>query len=207
MSRLRQEQYVTWGWEHWDQSGPALPHCEASYPLLRGLEIRGEPLSTRVHSDVAEDWREQFRAAIDQLAVAKVEASKASRIERLEQDLAAASRDIIMLKQRIAELEEVPESVVVPITTLAPEPFEMIQPLLVLVEPVVGDLEEDCEYVATFVDAEIGASGDTIAEAVSCLKDRVLAQFDMLERMPRTRLGKGPKRQLAVLESVIRRVV
>ena len=207
MTRLRQEQQMVWGWEDWDQDGPALPHCQDSCPLLSGRETQGEPLSTRVHGDVAKDWREQFRAAIDQLAIVKVDVSKARRIERLEQDLATASRDIALLTQRIAELEEVPESIVVPITTFAPEPFEIIQPLLVLVEPVMGDLEEDCEYLATFVDAEVGASGDTVAEAVSCLKDRVIAKFDMLERMPSTRLGKGPKHQLAVLQSVIRRVV
>ncbi len=207
MTRFTQEQDMVWGLEHWDRSRSVLPHCQASCPLLREQGTRGERLSTAVHSDVPEDWREQFRAAIDQLATAKTGVVEARRFERLEQDLAAASRDISLLAQQIAELEEVPQSIVVPIATFAPEPFEAIQPLLVLVEPVVGDPGEDCEYVATFVDAGVGASGNTIAEAVSFLKDRLLAKLDLLERMPSNRLGKGPKRQLAVLQSVIRRVV
>ena len=110
------------------------------------------------------------------------------------------------LERRIAELEDLPEPIIVPINTFAPEPFEPIRTFFVVVEPVVGEQDEDHEYIATFVDAEIAASGDTVGDAVLCLKDQLLAKFDMLEQMPQTRLGSRLKRQLVVLQSVIRRV-
>jgi len=141
---------------------------------------------------VAEDWSEDFRVALQHLE-GTIKQSETSRIDRLE--------------QRIAQLEELPEPIMVPINTFAPEPFEPVRTFFVIVEPVVIEEDEDCEYLATFVDADIAASGVTIGDAVLCLKDQLLAQFDMLEKMPPARLGDRPKRQLAVLQSLIRRIV
>lgn len=91
-------------------------------------------------------------------------------------------------------------SAVVPITTFAPEPFEARRPLSAVIQPI-GD-----EHLATFFDANINASGETQEEAFANLKDILLATFQMLERMPESRLGPGPRRQRAVLNECIRRV-
>lgn len=87
---------------------------------------------------------------------------------------------------------------VVPITTFAPEPFEVLRPMSVVIQPL-GD-----EHLATFFDANINASGETQEEAFANLKDVLLGTFQMLERMPESQLGPGPKRQRAVLFECIR---
>ena len=96
-------------------------------------------------------------------------------------------------------------AIVVPINTFAPEPFAPTRPILVSVEPFVSEEDGELEYIASLTEANIGASGDTVAEAVKNLKDRLIAKFDMLENMPADRLGKMPRRQLEILKSLIRR--
>lgn len=88
---------------------------------------------------------------------------------------------------------------VVPITTFAPEPFEVLRPMSAVIQPI-GD-----EHLATFFDANINASGETQEEAFANLKDVMLGTFQMLERMSESQLGPGPRRQRAVLSECIRR--
>jgi predicted RNase H-like HicB family nuclease len=94
---------------------------------------------------------------------------------------------------------EVARSIIVPIETLEPEPYELVRPVHVVVQP-----EED-SYVATFFDANVNASGETQQDAVANLKDMLVTLFERLEKEPRTNLGKGPALQLAVLRSILRR--
>lgn len=88
---------------------------------------------------------------------------------------------------------------VVPITTFAPEPFEVLRPMSAVIQPI-GD-----EHLATFFDANINASGETQEEAFANLKDVLLGTFQMLEQMSESQLGPGPKRRRAVLSECIRR--
>ena len=88
---------------------------------------------------------------------------------------------------------------VVPITTFAPEPFEVLRPMSAVIQPL-GD-----EHLATFFDANINASGETQEEAFANLKDVLLGTFQMLERMSESQLGPGPRHQRAVLTECIRR--
>ena len=90
---------------------------------------------------------------------------------------------------------------VVPVTTFAPEPFEVIRPFSVVIQPN-GD-----DFIATFFDANINASGETQEEAFAALKDVLLTTFQLLQRRPDSQLGPGPRRQRAVLAAVIRKVV
>lgn len=90
-------------------------------------------------------------------------------------------------------------SAVVPITTFAPEPFEVLLPMSVVIQSL-GD-----EHLATFFDANINASGETQEEAFANLKDVLLGTFQMLERMDESKLGPGPRHQRAVLTECIRR--
>ena len=89
---------------------------------------------------------------------------------------------------------------VVPVTTFAPEPFEIIRPFSVVIQPN-GD-----DFLATFFDANINASGETQEEAFAALKDVLLTTFQLLQRLPETKLGPGPRRQRAVLAAVVRKV-
>ncbi|MGH9786980.1 MAG: hypothetical protein ACRD88_22650 [Terriglobia bacterium] len=86
-----------------------------------------------------------------------------------------------------------------PITTFAPEPYELRQPLLILVQ------REKEGFTASFFDANIHASGDTEEEAFRNLKSLILDVFDSLRAEPLEKLGPEPKRQLSVLEEFLRR--
>jgi len=91
------------------------------------------------------------------------------------------------------------QPIVVPIVTFAPESLTLREPIWVVVQPV------DDAFVATFFDANISTSGDTQEEAIANLKDLLLDVYLDLEEEPEERLGPEPRRQLAVLRSLIRR--
>jgi len=101
------------------------------------------------------------------------------------------------LEGEIGQARDSP-SVVVPITTLAPEPFDLLREIPVVVQPT------DDGYLATFFDANIGMTGDTQEEAVSSLRLLLVDVFDELEK-EEAQLGPYPARQLAVLRGFMRR--
>lgn len=109
------------------------------------------------------------------------------------------------LRQRLEKLESLPESLVVPINTFAPHPFEIIRPIMVVVEPVVDDDGEPCEYIATFPDGAVSVTGDTVEDALFLLKDRMVSQYNRLSRRPADQLGRIPQQQLNALQSVMQR--
>jgi predicted RNase H-like HicB family nuclease len=92
-----------------------------------------------------------------------------------------------------------PQAMIVPVETFDPEPFELLREIKVVVQP------DDDSWVAIYFDANINASGDTPQDAVANLKDMILGLFERLQREPKQRLGKEPSRQLAILNSLIRR--
>ena len=92
-----------------------------------------------------------------------------------------------------------PVTFTVPIETFDPEPFELRRPLSVVVQG------SGTGFVASLFDANINASGETAQDAVANLKDLILALFIRLRREPIENLGKGPARQRAVLEGLLRR--
>lgn len=94
---------------------------------------------------------------------------------------------------------------VVPIVSLAPEPFSVLREIPILVTPKVMANSDDIEYVAQFVEANVGSTGDSLEEAIANVKDRLVAEFDFLDNMAPKKLGAGPTRQLAILREVIAR--
>lgn len=113
--------------------------------------------------------------------------------------LEALSREILLLKRRVAQLEA-QTSCIVPIKSLHPEPHKILQTINAVVRLV------DYEYTATFFDANISATGDTDIEAIANLKDLIAGTFDMLSEHESGRLAPGPERQLSVLETYIKKV-
>lgn len=85
----------------------------------------------------------------------------------------------------------------VPITTFAPEPYEVRKAIMAVIEPRPDG------FVAGFFDANIYASGDTEEDALRTLKGVLLDVFDTLSAESPARLGPEPKRQLAVLREFI----
>ncbi len=110
------------------------------------------------------------------------------------------------LELRLERLELTERSILVPINTFAPRPFETAKSILVLVEPVIDENGETFEYIASFTDGAISATGDTIEDSVAMLKDRMVAQYKLLVKLPVKRLGRIPRRQLAALKAVMRRI-
>lgn len=100
---------------------------------------------------------------------------------------------------RDAAMAELPAtSTIVPITTLHPAPFELVRDIHIVVQPS-GD-----DFIASFFDANVNASGDTQQEAVANLKDIMLSMFRRFSAEPEDKLGPEPKRQLAVLRQFIK---
>ena len=114
-----------------------------------------------------------------------------ARLEGLE-------REVQLLKRRLADLEE-KRPVCVPVQSLSPEPYKVTRPFSVLVQ-ASGD-----EYIATFFDANLSASGETQEEAVRNLKDIIVIVFESLTEHDDKQLGIGPARQLKVLGQFLRR--
>ena len=85
----------------------------------------------------------------------------------------------------------------VPITSFAPEPYNLIRPIIAVIQLGEGG------YSAGFFDANVYASGDTEEEALRNLKSLILDVFDSLSAEPVETLGPEPKRQLAVLQEFI----
>jgi len=109
------------------------------------------------------------------------------------------------LEERVQELEEKVaefasrDSLIVPITTFAPEPFEVIREIKSVVQV------SDDEFCASFFDANVNAAGCNEAEAIDNLKDLILSRFQFLEAQPPEKLGRALAKQLAVLREFVRR--
>jgi hypothetical protein len=114
-----------------------------------------------------------------------------ARLDRLEQEVKS-------LKERLADGTR---SMLVPLATLDPAPYAPIGRLTALVLP------DDDAYVASLIEANINASGETVPDAVENLKDMLILTFERLSAMPKGQLGRGPAQQLAVLRGMVRRKV
>jgi hypothetical protein len=91
-------------------------------------------------------------------------------------------------------------SLIVPITSFAPEPFRVISPIYAVVQGEEGD------YMATFFDANVGSSGETQLEAIIKLKDMIIICYENLECNDES-LGPAMKRQKAVLNEFMKREI
>ena len=69
------------------------------------------------------------------------------------------------------------------IHTFAPAPYKVKKPIPVLMRPHNG------EFMASFVDANVNASGETEQEAFEAVKVLMLDMLDQLARQPKL----GPK--------------
>ena len=112
--------------------------------------------------------------------------------------LEALAKEVLLLKERLIRLEE-EQAVRVPIQSLSPEPYELLRPFEVVVRKC------DDQFLATFYDANLSASGDTDIEAVSNLKDIIIGTLEVLLEHDESHLGPGPRQQLEVLASFIKR--
>jgi predicted RNase H-like HicB family nuclease len=154
------------------------------WPIACGHD---QPLHRVTQRTVMQEWERVIPLVLAKFAQALL----ASRVENLE-------REVEALRARLDQ-GGAQRSIIVPIESFAPEPFELIKPFHVVVEPADG------EFIASLYDANINASGETEEEAVANLKDMMLTLFERLQQEPERDLGVGPTRQLAVLKSLVRK--
>ena len=83
------------------------------------------------------------------------------------------------------------------VDTFAPEPYRVKSPFT-----VVFACEGD-EFIASWLDANLHASGETQEQAFNDLKAMVLDTFDRLEELGDDELGPGPRQQKRILRSHI----
>jgi predicted RNase H-like HicB family nuclease len=163
--------------------------------MWRSYRVEGEKVSKGSEriKEVSTSWKKAFGEAVQDLfeILAERHAESASRLHELEQE-------VKHLKQ---ELGQAQKTIVIPITTFAPEPYDLTREVQVLVR------SDDDSYVATLVDGNINASGETVPEAVANLKDMMIILFERLGKERGEILGKYPTRQLAVLRELMQRKV
>lgn len=140
----------------------------------------------------AENWEQTAPALFQSLVGATLQKwHEAARLEGLE-------REILLLKRRVADLDKF-APLWIPVQTFAPEPYEVMKPFNVIVQRS-GD-----EFVASFLDANLNASGSTEEEAFSNLKDIITGVFDCLTEHDEAKLGPGPLKQLRVLKTFLKK--
>jgi predicted RNase H-like HicB family nuclease len=132
---------------------------------------------------------EGFEKAVEQFA------RFAQTKRRQFQTIDSLMSNVRQLEKRIVELSAQPFQVL--ITTLAPEPFDLKRDIPIIVAPNGED------FIATFFDAGISATGDTDEEAVFNLKDLIVQTFEALSKIPEAKLGVLPRKQLAVLRTLV----
>ena len=105
----------------------------------------------------------------------------------------------LLAEELLNEIDQKPHrrSVIVPIQSLDPLPFEVTQPILAVVQ------EEDGTFLASFFDANINASGESQLEAVEMLKHMIASSFQLFSSNESI-LGETPQSQLAVLRKFVR---
>ncbi len=98
-----------------------------------------------------------------------------------------------------AEITPEPTEAVAPfdITTFAPEPYRLLRPMKAYVTRK-GD-----EYIASQLESNVHASGDTEFEAQENLRSAVLDLFEILSAEPEKNLAPRALRQLLVLREHI----
>ena len=106
---------------------------------------------------------------------------------------------LTVVQERLQALEEQirQRPIIVPIQSLEPSPVEVTQAILAVVRG------EDGAFIASFLDANINASGETQLDAVEMLKDVIASSFQLFVSKESV-LGEEPKRQLAVLRHFLR---
>ncbi len=161
------------------------PFCDPDESTSEETPWFTEQLTASVSQPVQADWQAKVKSAFEQLAAK----AGGDRLARVEKELLELKENCNVLRDR--------QSIVVPVNSLDPEPYELLKGFMAVVQP------EDESFVATFFDANINASGETQADAIENLKDVLITTFQSLEN--ETRLGRGAARRLAILRTIMRK--
>jgi hypothetical protein len=140
----------------------------------------------------AEDWAQSVPSLVENLV--------AGFSERRQQEIRLNLLEILVneLKASVSHLQSrLP--LIVPVNTFAPEPYQLLAPLLVSVQPA------ESGFVASWHDANIYSSGENEGDAVNSLKGLILDVFDTLNVESEAKLGREARRQLSVLKRFVKK--
>lgn len=180
------------GWASMDFSREAKGEAVESYikiykhELVPGKSSGLPPKNFENWEEVARDAR--YRARI--VALERKQQSLERTIENLAEMVEALSGCVKDYQTR---------PIVLPISTFAPEPYDIMGPINLVIRC------DEAGFVASFAEANINASGETLSEAMAMAKDMILATFDRLLSKRDDQLGPGPLRQKQVLSQLISR--
>jgi hypothetical protein len=161
----------------------ALHVCEA-WPQ-GALKASASQLKDQPPTGLTEAVEKGFRAALDRM--------------RMERRVVHLEMMVKSLVAKVSQLESAPnqQPFLVAIDTLAPEPYRLVNAISILVRP------DAQSYIASFVDANISMTGDTIHEAVQGVKAVIIGTFKRLSGKADSQLGPGPRKQKAILTTLI----
>lgn len=185
---------------------PALVDADAPYKAILDFASPIPHGPANVPTDQATDdvleagwqWTNIVPGGLLQVGPLTAWAAQDQQSRGLSQQVAVLKQEIDALRKSLDQLAA-PHRLRIPVATLAPEPYEIIRPFEAIVELSEG------EYIGSFFDAGISASGESPMEAFANLKDMVTGVFGLLLDMDGAHLGPEPKRQLDVLREFIRR--
>jgi hypothetical protein len=174
----------------------SLAHQHALSDWTANVDPEVSAISDLFHGAGARIAVQQSRSVEDQLRAAFESPQKLNQlceaVERLE-------TKIDQLVRKLDEAGSRTESILVPIETLAPEPYDLLRPLIAVITPSGEGFE------ASVFDASIFASGETEEDAVASLKDTLIDTYERLNELGDDQLGPGPLRQKRVLNRLIRK--
>ena len=140
---------------------------------------------------------QQSRSLEDQLRAAL---GSAQKLNQLCEQVARVETKIDQVLKNLEEAGLRTQSIVVPIETLDPEPYELLRPFTTVIT------RSGEEFEASVFDASIFASGDTEEDAVANLKDTLIDTYERLNELGDDQLGPGPLKQKNILNKLIRKV-
>jgi len=143
----------------------------------------------------------------DKLVHEKVGGNMSHQLSDTWEDKQKDIATIKLLHERVEILSDqicnlsIAGSLIVPIMSLAPEPFEVVKEI----RAVVQEDEDEEEFTASFFDANVNAGGCNQQEAIDNLKDLLVSRFDYLDSQEPSKLAPPLAKQIAVLREYIRR--
>ena len=122
-----------------------------------------------------------------------------AEVTSLRRDISSLRADLIGLTEEIQRIQET-HIFVIPLATLAPQPYRMLHQIPVTIK------EDGDEFVASFTEASVSASGETEADAIANFKEMMLSLYEIFESTPVDRMGPLPTRQWNILRNVVQRM-
>lgn len=139
------------------------------------------PVSMELNQSLFIEYQQQWTATVSSLT---------ENVQSLMAEIAEMKSEILRLQGT--------RTFAVPLSTLEPEPLEMTKPIFVTVHG------EGDNFTATFIEANISASGETAADAIANFKESLASRFEILQSKSLKELGVVPARQLRILKSVVK---